>query len=76
MDNIFKFQQILNNNPNIVKVKNFYYENHECSDQHKLIKINLDIMLKDNMSDEVNVMGYCRHCNTLFYNKDYSSKKL
>lgn len=71
MDLIFKIDEIFKKNPKIVKVTNFYFETHKCEVANKEIKINLDKSILDTNTKEISVFGYCEHCNTLFYNKDF-----
>lgn len=73
MDLIFKTKEIFDNNPNIVKVSNYYFERHFCETKKEEIKINLNYSILDKNTEEISVFGYCEHCNTVFYNKDYKN---
>lgn len=71
MDIILKLEQLFKLQPNIIKVNNFYFERHFCDVTKEEIKIDLNLEITNASSNEVNLIGYCPHCNTLFYNKDY-----
>ncbi len=73
MDLIFKTKEIFDNNPKIVKVSNFYFERHFCEVLKTEVKIDLNQSILDKNSEELSVFGYCKDCNTIFYNKDYKS---
>ncbi|MFV0519589.1 MAG: hypothetical protein ACK5LY_04865 [Lachnospirales bacterium] len=71
MDLIFKVNEIFEKKPKIVKVSNFYFEKHLCEVAKEEIKINLSQSILDTNTKELSIFGYCEHCNTLFYNKDF-----
>ncbi len=73
MDLIFKTKEIFDKNPKIVKVSNYYFERHFCEVLQEEVKIDLDQSILNKKTEELSIFGYCSHCNTIFYNKDYKS---
>ncbi len=73
MDLIFKTKEIFDKNPKVVKVSNFYFERHFCEAKNEEVKIDLTYSILDKNTEEISIFGYCKDCNTIFYNKDYKS---
>ena len=61
---------------NYKKTSNFYYEDHICEKSGNTIRIRLDYMLSNELTDDVLRFGVCRECDTCFYHNDFQSKGL
>ena len=69
-------KDMLTNSEDMVQTNNFYYERHDCSATNSNVKVTLDYLLKKDGDPEIARIGMCKHCNTIFYHKDYQSKLL
>lgn len=61
---------------NYVKVKSYNFVTHDCEVKKEKIKIVLKYNISIEGSETKEIFGYCEHCNTVFYNKDFDSKYL
>lgn len=76
MDLLEDIKNIVKNSTQFVECKNYYYENHECSKTNKNEKIELKYKISYDTSDNILKLGYCPHCKTCFYHKDFESYSL
>ncbi len=76
MDILKNFMSVLNSAQGFTATRNYYYENHDCHAQGKVVKVDLKYKIKDNNSDKVVLFGACPFCNTVFYHEDYENSRI
>lgn len=76
METLNTVKDMLSNNGELVQTNNFYYERHDCSVAKSNIKVTLDYLIKKDGDPEIARIGMCKHCNTIFYHKDFASNLL
>jgi len=76
MDLLKKVSSIFAEVKNYSETKNYYFERHNCSDCGENIKVMLDFTLANENTDKILRFGFCDKCGTLFYHRDFLSKRL
>ncbi len=74
MKKIAEVQQILKDVKNFEKVKTYNFVTHECPVKNETFKVNLEYSVNFQDDKYFDIFGYCKHCNTVFYNEDFNSK--
>lgn len=75
MDLLTNLKQ-LKNTEHFINTSNFYFENHTCEKSGNTIKIRLDYVLSNEITDDILRFGICPDCGICFYHKDFQSKGL
>lgn len=56
--------------------RNYYFENHHCSERNEDIKIYMDYTFSSDTDDSILRIGMCPHCGECYYHRDFASKGL
>lgn len=76
MDLLKEVSGIFSDAENFAETKNYYFERHNCGKNGEDTKIMLDFSLGNETTDKILRFGYCDKCKTVFYHKDFVSKRL
>lgn len=76
MDLLKEITDIFGDVQNFTETKNYYFEKHNCEKTGEDKKILLDFTVGNETTDRIVRFGYCTKCKTLFYHKDFVSKRL
>ena len=76
MDLLNEVTKIFGDVEKYTETKNYYFQNHKCEENGEDIKVLLDFTLGNETTDKIIRFGYCEKCKTLFYHKDFISKRL
>ncbi len=76
MDLLKEVSDIFGDVKNFKECKNYYFEKHNCGENGDNKKILLDFTVANEMTDKIVRFGYCRECKTLFFHRDFVSKRL
>ncbi len=75
MDLLQEIKDVFKNVEKFQESKNYYFEKHICEETGENKKVLLDFTLANETTDKILRFGYCEGCKTLFYHKDFSSKR-
>ena len=76
MDLLKEITDIFGDVQNFTETKNYYFEKHNCEKTGEDKKILLDFTVGNETTDRIVRFGYCAKCKTLFYHRDFVSKRL
>ncbi|MBR6399985.1 MAG: hypothetical protein IKS17_02015 [Firmicutes bacterium] len=61
---------------NFKSTSNFYYDDHICGKSGDNIRIRLDYVLSNEVTDDVLRLGVCPDCGLCLYHRDHQSSGL
>ncbi len=76
MDLLKEVTEVFRDVENFQETKNYYFERHNCSKTGEDKKVLLDFSIGNETTDKIVRFGYCEDCKTLFFHKDFVSKRL
>ncbi len=76
MDILKEAISIFDGAENFLETKNYYFEKHNCGKNGENIKVLLDFSIVNETTDKIIRFGYCDRCRTVFYHRDFVSKRL
>ncbi len=76
MDIISDLKEMLFDAGGFVNTNNYYFENHACTKTGQNIKVQMDLTIRHDKTNNIVKLGQCPQCKTVFYHEDYESRSI